>query len=590
MTITISENTKAILLLTSFFNNNELRQCKPLTVNGYGYFARWLHTYGYKPTDLLKQNTLSNILEHWQHPESHTKMKQKVELKSLDRTIADITPERIKTLLARGTSLSMALDKWSAAGIWVLDRSHPNYPIKIKKALKDQAPAILFGVGNADLLLKPAIGFVGSRDCDKSDENATIQYVETINQNGLQVVSGAANGVDSHAMLASLENGHSSIGIVADSLFKASVDKRWRDHLKNDQLVLITPFYPEAKFSGPNAMQRNKFIYIMSQASIVIRTAESNANKKSGTWEGAKENLQKGWVPLMVSEHVSPNYPANQALLNGKILKAQVVPQVITPSVSSDDFTVLLNVGTSQQTDQQTMQRINSRQDKSASIDDMFAVSNDETAETQTSAFQTPKEEFPQRPKRVTNNSYADKDEIDFSSINNNEVVQSDDKKDEYKSSETINNSPEAIENKKVDFIDPNSPPWEVEKTKTEDNINTKPSCESNNESDVSYQLVFDSEEVNKNSISTANSDDKVSTDTATKKASLSPISEALFRHIELLIEATADKKITHEQLENEIPECDLLGKTAFNKWIKYLIEQEYLQQPQRKKIYYLNK
>ena len=72
----ITENTKAILLLTSFFNANEVKEYKTLTVNEYGYFACWLHQNGFKPVDLLNEETFDSIWVSWDEPLSHIKAKQ----------------------------------------------------------------------------------------------------------------------------------------------------------------------------------------------------------------------------------------------------------------------------------------------------------------------------------------------------------------------------------------------------------------------------------------------------------------------------------------------------------------------------------
>ncbi len=312
----LSENTKAVLMLTNYFNNNELRQIKPLTVNGYGYFARWLNTYDYQPMDLLNQSKLEEILDRWQDTQSHAPVKKTVQLSRIDQTIKEITPERVKTLLTRGASLSMAIEKWSSAGVWVLDRGHRLYPSKFKSSLKDQAPAVLFGIGNPELLTKPSVGFVGSRRVDELDLRATHQYVSLVSELGYQVVSGGAKGIDSHAMLSSLERGNTTIGIMADNLLLNSVNSQWRKYLKSNQLTLITPFYPESKFTPANAMQRNKYIYLLSEATIVVCASESTKSKKSGTFEGANENLKHNWVPLLISEHRSPLPQGNSTLLS----------------------------------------------------------------------------------------------------------------------------------------------------------------------------------------------------------------------------------------------------------------------------------
>lgn len=309
----ISENTKAVLLLTSYFNASESGNYKTLTVNEYGYFACWLNQNDALPVDLFNSEKFNHLMQLWGKTESHEKAKKIVGFSRLEATINAINFERIQALLTRGASLSLALDKWGSAGIWVMDRKHTYYPIALKKQLKHQSPAVLFGIGPPELLNQPGIAFVGSRDCSISDKDVTSEYVIQTNNLNLQVISGAAAGIDSHAMLASLNNNNTAVGVVADSLFKMSASAQWRPHLKTDKLVLITPFNPESRFTPANAMGRNKYIYLLSKAAVVVCSSE-----KGGTWEGAKENIKKNWVPLFVSRHIEPIQAGNAAILDGK--------------------------------------------------------------------------------------------------------------------------------------------------------------------------------------------------------------------------------------------------------------------------------
>jgi hypothetical protein len=52
---------------------------------------------------------------------------------------------------------------------------------------------------------------------------------------------------------------------------------------------------------------------MLSQATMVVCSAT-----KGGTWEGAKEDLKQGWVPLLVSTHAEPLQSGNKALLAGE--------------------------------------------------------------------------------------------------------------------------------------------------------------------------------------------------------------------------------------------------------------------------------
>ena len=65
--------------------------------------------------------------------------------------------------------MSIVLEKWSRAGIWILTRSDSYYPQKLKKRLGQLSPPILFGAGNKKLLNKPGIAVIGSRNISDGD-------------------------------------------------------------------------------------------------------------------------------------------------------------------------------------------------------------------------------------------------------------------------------------------------------------------------------------------------------------------------------------------------------------------------------------
>jgi predicted Rossmann fold nucleotide-binding protein DprA/Smf involved in DNA uptake len=65
-----------------------------------------------------------------------------------------------------------------------------------------------------------------------------------------------------------------------------------RDHrnlLLQGRLVLISPYDPNAGFNVGHAMQRNKLIYALSDAALVVNATAG----KGGTWAGAVEQLDR---------------------------------------------------------------------------------------------------------------------------------------------------------------------------------------------------------------------------------------------------------------------------------------------------------
>jgi predicted Rossmann fold nucleotide-binding protein DprA/Smf involved in DNA uptake len=285
-----SENTQAVLLLSTFFSKPKTNEARPLTAIEYGRFARWLHEYNYMPSSLFHQ--FDEILSKWKDPKGK------------------ITAARLTDILGRKAAMGLALEKWQRAGIWLITRQDSEYPQLLKKQLRHISPPVFFGVGNKALLQKGGLAIIGSRGINDVDKKFTQSIAQQAAQESINIISGAARGVDETAMQASLQAGGTAIGIMADNLLKAATASKWRKHLQNEQLVLISSFYPEAGFSVGNAMARNKYIYTLANFALVVRADEG----KGGTWAGAKENNENGWVPLLVKQQSDAS--GNIILLN----------------------------------------------------------------------------------------------------------------------------------------------------------------------------------------------------------------------------------------------------------------------------------
>lgn len=280
----LSLNAQAIILLTAYFKKGD----KPLTIMEYSKFASWLLQNNMKPSDLLELNA-REVLEDW----DDTK----------------ITQNRILSLLSRGNAMAISLQKWQNCGIWIITRADPEYPVRLKKRLGQKAPPILYGAGNRKILNTKGVAIIGSRDASSDDLDFTFKLGEKLALSGYSVVSGAARGIDESSMLGSINADGTTIGVVADALIQKVLSKKYRDAIRNNNLVLISPYYPDARFSAGNAMGRNKYIYVLAESSIVI-----HSGLKGGTWEGAKENLKNAWVSLFVKQSNDTN-AGNKKLL-----------------------------------------------------------------------------------------------------------------------------------------------------------------------------------------------------------------------------------------------------------------------------------
>ena len=276
MTTELSANTKAILLLTApLLIGQDKSSTNPLTIGEYNHLARRLRNLRREPADLLRTDA-REVLEDCSP--------------TIDR-------DRLTALLDRGFLLSPAVERWQARSIWVTSRADAEYPERLKKRLAEHAPPVLYGCGDRTLLNTGGLAVVGSRKA--GDE--VIEYTESVGRltagAGCTLVSGGARGVDQAAMRGASDAGGSVVGILADGLEKAVMRREHRDALMNGRLVLISPYDPGIRFHVGHAMQRNKLIYGLADAALIVNSDHG----KGGTWTGAVEQLDKWrFIPIYV--------------------------------------------------------------------------------------------------------------------------------------------------------------------------------------------------------------------------------------------------------------------------------------------------
>jgi DNA processing protein len=268
MTPALSSNAQAILLLTApLIAGRGALSPDLLSPGEYKRLARHLREIQRQPADLVSPDA-ADLLRACQ-------------------PVIDVS--RLQRLLARGFLLSQVFERWQARAIWVVSRADTDYPRRFKARLREDAPAVLYGCGDISLLGSGGLAVVGSRHVDDSLIDYTMAVGRLAARAGKTLVSGGAKGIDQAAMRGALEGGGKVTGVLADGLEKTTLDREHRNLLLDGQLVLISPYDPSAGFNVGNAMQRNKLIYALADASLVV----SSDLNKGGTWAGAVEQLDK---------------------------------------------------------------------------------------------------------------------------------------------------------------------------------------------------------------------------------------------------------------------------------------------------------
>lgn len=195
--------------------------------------------------------------------------------------------ERICGLLAGTKGLREYLRKGQLSDCYPITRLSPHYPLDVRCRLGLDSPGALWAKGDVNLLKKPAVAVIGSRDLNPENRAFAMEAGRQIARQGYVLVSGNARGADKAAQEAALEAGGQVISVVADSLQKQPLTR-------NVLYLSLDEF--DAPFSAQRALRRNHVIHTLGALTIAAQCTLG----KGGTWEGILANLRWGWNPVCI--------------------------------------------------------------------------------------------------------------------------------------------------------------------------------------------------------------------------------------------------------------------------------------------------
>jgi len=148
-----------------------------------------------------------------------------------------------------------------------------NYPEKLKHCI--DGPILLFQSGNIDLKKQRIISIVGTRKITTYGIAFCEQLVEQLAVFNPVIVSGFAYGTDITAQKAALKHNLQTIGCLAHGLnqiYPTAHKKYVADIEKNGGFM--TDFWSSSNPDRENFLKRNRIIAGLSEATIVIESAE----------------------------------------------------------------------------------------------------------------------------------------------------------------------------------------------------------------------------------------------------------------------------------------------------------------------------
>jgi DNA processing protein len=159
----------------------------------------------------------------------------------------------------------------------VITLADPDYPRALLEI--SDPPPLFYLKGRRELLGKPAIAVVGSRNATPQGTRNAEAFARVLSDSGLCIVSGLALGIDAAAHRGGLQGASGSIAVVGtglDIIYPAR--NRALAHELADRGALISEFPLGTPSIGSNFPRRNRIISGLSAGCLVVEAAPQSGS------------------------------------------------------------------------------------------------------------------------------------------------------------------------------------------------------------------------------------------------------------------------------------------------------------------------
>lgn len=144
------------------------------------------------------------------------------------------------------------------------------YPEQLRKI--KNPPKQLYLKGNIELLNSVGVAIIGSRKCTQYGKKMAKSFSKELSLQGLTIISGMAEGIDSFAHLGCLEVAGNTIAVLPsgfNNIYPSENIGLYNDIVKNNGLVL-TEYEENTKESSKRFLERNRIVSGLSIGILVV--------------------------------------------------------------------------------------------------------------------------------------------------------------------------------------------------------------------------------------------------------------------------------------------------------------------------------
>lgn len=252
----------------------------------------------------------------------------------------------VKTNTAAEIAKGVPDESLAAALAWLEDSN--NHIVTLADSAYPQAllnitdpPLLLYVKGRLDLLNRPALAVVGSRNATPQGTHNAEAFSRSLSDAGLCIISGMAHGIDAAAHRGALQGKSSSIAVVGTGLDKVyPAANRDLAHALAAQGALVSEFPPGTPPLAANFPRRNRIISGMSIGCLVVE-----AGLQSGSLITARLALEQGRDVFAIPGSIhSPQSKGSHALIKqgAKLVETaqdileELGSQLVAPAQTAD--------------------------------------------------------------------------------------------------------------------------------------------------------------------------------------------------------------------------------------------------------------
>lgn len=168
--------------------------------------------------------------------------------------------------------------EWArGAGNAILTPDHDDYPPALRQVA--DPPVLLYIKGRRELLARPGLAIVGSRNASIEGERNARAFARAVSECGITIFSGLALGIDAAAHDGALGRAGSTVAVIGtgpDIVYPAR--NRALAHRIAAEGCIVSEYHPGTPVRADNFPRRNRIISGMSQAVLVVEAAAQSGS------------------------------------------------------------------------------------------------------------------------------------------------------------------------------------------------------------------------------------------------------------------------------------------------------------------------